>query len=82
MKTIELAGQGPNLPELLNLASEENLILRTADGREYLLAEVDDLERETELVRQNKELLELLESRSQAGKTYSIAEARKLLGIE
>jgi hypothetical protein len=82
VKTIELGSRVPSLSELLNLASEDNVILRTADGREYLLAEVDEFEREVALARQNKELMDLLDHRSQPSKTYTIAEVRKLLGIE
>jgi hypothetical protein len=82
MKTIELATAVPSLPELLDLASEDNVILRTADGREYLLAEVDEFEREVALVRQNQELMELLDRRSQPGKTYTLEETRKILGID
>jgi hypothetical protein len=82
MRTIELATGAPSLPELLNLASEDNVILRTADGKEYLLAEVDEFEREVALVRQNQELMELLDHRSRPSKTYTIEEAREILGIE
>ena len=40
MKTIELAGAAYDLPELLRLAGEGNLILRTEDGKEFVLAEL------------------------------------------
>jgi hypothetical protein len=82
VKTIDLATATPSLPDLLNIASEENVILRAADGREFVLAEVDDFEREVDLVRQNQELMELLDRRSRPSKTYTIDEARKLLGID
>ncbi len=82
MKTIDLATATPNLPDLLNLASKENVILRAADGREYVLAEVDEFEREVALVRQNQELMEFLDQRSRPSKTYTIDEARKTLGID
>jgi hypothetical protein len=82
VKTIDLTSGTPSVPELLNIASEDNVLLRTADGREYLLAEVDDFEREVALARQNQELMELLDQRSRPSKTYSIEEARKILGID
>lgn len=82
MRTIDLATGAPNLPDLLNLASEGNVILRAADGREYVLAEVDDFDREVALVRQNRELMEFLDQRSRPSKTYTIDEARKLLKID
>jgi hypothetical protein len=82
MKTVDLACGTPNLPTLLDMASEDNLILRTADGREYVLAEVDDFDREVALVRQNQELMEFLEQRSLPGQTYTIDEARKILELD
>lgn len=47
-----------------------------------LTAEDHDFEREVALVRQNQELMELLDRRSRPSKTYSIDEARRLLGID
>jgi len=60
-------------------AQEENLILRTADGREFVLAEIDDFSREIELTRQNEQLMSLLDSREQEKGTVSLAEARARL---
>ena len=82
MKTIDLTSGTPSVPELLNIASEDNVLLRTADGREYVLAEIDEFEREVALVRQNQELMELLDRRSRPSKTYTIEQARKILGID
>ncbi|HKI20977.1 MAG TPA: hypothetical protein VKA15_24000 [Isosphaeraceae bacterium] len=82
MKTVDLACGTPNLPTLLDMASEDNLILRTADGREYVLAEVDDFDREVALVRQNQELMEFLEQRSRPSQTYTIEEAREILELD
>ena len=41
-----------------------------------------EFEREVELVRQNQELMELLDQRSRPSKTYTIEQARKILGID
>jgi hypothetical protein len=82
LKTIDLVAGAPSLPDLLNLASEENVILRAADGREYVLAEVDDFEREVALVRQNQELMDFLDQRSRPSKTFTIDQARELLEID
>ena len=56
-------------------------LLCTADGKEFLLAEVDDFEQEVTLVRQQPELLEFLEQRSHSGRTLTLDEARKALGL-
>ena len=42
---------------------KENIILRTAEGREFILAEINDFDREIELSRQNQELMAFLEQR-------------------
>jgi predicted RNase H-like HicB family nuclease len=42
----------------------------------------EDFEREGVLVLQNQELMEFLDQRSRPSKTYTIDEARKLLGID
>ena len=47
MKTIELLSEAaPSLKELLELADQESLLLKTPDGREFILSEVDDLSQE------------------------------------
>jgi predicted RNase H-like HicB family nuclease len=40
-----------------------------------------EFEREVDLVRQNHELMEFLDQRSEPGQTYTIEEARAILGI-
>src|SRR5262245_19961425 len=82
MKTIDLTNGLPSLQELLDLAREENVILRSGDGREFVLAAVDDFDREIALVRQNEELMALLDQRPHADRTYTLDEARNALGIE
>jgi hypothetical protein len=59
----------------------DNLILKTEDGREFLLAEIDNFDREVELTRQNKELMSLLDRRGREKATVSLAEARARLGL-
>ena len=81
MKTVDVGKTGPSLHEVLKLADIENVVLRTADGREYVVAEVDDFDREVALVRQNDDLMRLLDERSRERGTVSVAEARRRLGL-
>ncbi len=80
MKTIVVAAHEQALHHLLEQASQENLILQTADGREFILAEIDDFDREAELTRQNEELMRLLDARGRERGAVSLAEARARLG--
>ncbi|MGA2063506.1 MAG: hypothetical protein ABSG86_00975 [Thermoguttaceae bacterium] len=57
------------------------MILRAPDGREFLLAEVDDLALEVAMVRRQPELMEFLTERSNAGPRSSLKEVRETLGL-
>jgi hypothetical protein len=79
MKTIDLTTNTSNLNEILALAVEETIIIKTADGKEFLLAEIDDFSQEIELVSQNEELMNFLKERSQDTKRYNLNQVRQLL---
>lgn len=82
MKTIDLTIELPSLEEILELASDQNIILKTTDGREFILAEVDDFDEEIELVRQHRELMEFLGQRSRKTKTFTLSQVREKLGLD
>lgn len=81
MRIIEVSENKLNINEILNSASTENVILKISDGREFILAEIDNFDRELELTRQNEELMDFLERRSEEGETYSLEEVKQQLGI-
>ena len=82
MKTIDIAQNEATVEELVQIAAKGPVVLRAADGKEFLLAEFDDLAHEAALIRQNAELMALLKERSLETKRYSLAEVRKNLGLE
>lgn len=82
MKTIKITDTSPNLGAILDLASDDNVILKTSDGREFVLAEVDSFDREIELVRQNQELMDFLEKRSEDQNVYTLDQAKQKLNIK
>jgi hypothetical protein len=59
----------------------ENVILRSPEGEEFILAEIDDFNREIELARQDRALMKFLEARARQTETASFEEARTLLGL-
>lgn len=81
MKTNELEAESPTLEDLLERADQESLLLRTTDGREFVLAEVDDLSVEIEQIRRNPDLVEFLDERSRSRASVSLSDARRLLGL-
>ncbi len=82
MKTVKLTKEPPSLVELLALASEDNLILITGEGQEFVLAEVGDLDDEIELVRHNQDLMSFLTQRSYDPKRYTLHQVREKLDLE
>jgi hypothetical protein len=81
MKTVTVSKRARGVNALLDQARRENIIVRSCDGREFILAEVDDFNREIELTRKNKKLMKLLDLRAQQTNTIPLAEAKKLLGL-
>lgn len=81
MKTVNVTAAS-RLAELLDLAEEESVLLKTPEGREFILSEVDDFDAEVEAVRQNRGLMEFLDQRSRTEKTYTIEEVRKKLDLD
>lgn len=81
MKTIPVSPRSKSINALLKQAKNSNIILKTTDGREFILAEINDFDREFELTRKNKKLMKFLDKRARETKTVSAAEARaRLLG--
>ncbi len=81
MKTITISRQARSVHALLRRARKENVILRSPEGEEFILAELDDFSREIELARQNRALMKFLDSRARQSETVSSRQARDLLGL-
>jgi hypothetical protein len=82
MKTIDVEQTAITLPELLRLATEDNLVLRDPNGKEFLLAEMDDFAAEVALVREQPELMAFLQQPSRSSRRYSLNEVRARLGLD
>ena len=81
MKTITVSTRAKTLVALLKRAKRGGLILRSPDGHEFILAEIDDFDREIELTRQNKKLMKLLDERGKQTETLKAAQVRAQLGL-
>src|SRR5207248_8314268 len=79
MKTIEVSPSAPTLVEVLDLAGEDNVILRTPEGRQFLLAEIDDFADEVAKVVQNESLMQLLAERSSDTSRVPLSQVREEL---
>ena len=72
MKTIHLSEIVPTLMEILAQADEATIILKTPEGREFVLAAVDNFAQEVALVGQNEELMQFLDQRSKETERYTL----------
>ena len=81
MKRISVSSKSRVLNGLLKRALKENIIIRARDGHEFVLAEIEDFNREIELTRQNDKLMKLLDARGQEKATVSLRETRRRLRV-
>lgn len=83
MKTISVSKTSRKLQALLKQAAhDKGLVLQTPDGREFLLAEVDQFDREVQLTRENKEIMTLLDRRGREKGGITLKEAKARLGLK
>ncbi len=95
MRMQTISAKSKTLSDLLKKARRKDLFLQSADGEQYVLARVtdlqaffvgssDDAEREIEMTRKNKRLSKFLDERGAASKTGKgklLAEVRRRLGL-
>ena len=79
MKTIDLAQQKLDVEQLLDLARQGPVLLLTAEGEEFCVAEADDFEREVEALRHSRAFQQFLDERSKDKRTISLEELEKAL---
>lgn len=82
MKTVSLLDLLAPLADLLEQAQEEALILKTPDGKEFVLAALDDFAHEVDLTRQNPALMALLDQRGQEKSTVKLSTLKAQLGLD
>lgn len=77
MIQVDLSKDQRSIQHLLDLANEDNLILRSSEGKEYILAELDDFDREIELMRNHPELMAFLDERYKEKAIYPLEEVKE-----
>ncbi len=88
MKTVDLLATPPTAEELLDLASEDSVLIRMPNGKAFLITEVDenrediaDFADEVARTRRNKALMALLAERSKEPGKYTLDQVRERLGL-
>jgi len=82
MKTVTVPKRAKGINGLLKQARRENLIVRSADGREFIVAEINDFHEEIELTRKNKKLMRFLDRQARQSKTILLEGVKAKLGLD
>jgi hypothetical protein len=82
MRKVNVSTKEKTINSLLKKAQKGGLILRSAEGQEFILAEINDFNREIELTQENKALMKLLDARGKQTKTVKPAGLKKQLGLD
>lgn len=81
MKTITIPPQATEVNAILAQARDEDVLVRTADGGEFMLTAVDDFDEELAQTRRSAKLMTLLDERAKQTKTIPLGEVKRQLGL-
>ena len=81
MKTIELTDASPDIASLLEQARVDDIVVRMADGSEFLLVAIDAFDREIARTCAGPWVMALLEVRAKQAATVTLEEAKRRLGL-
>ncbi len=81
MKTITVSPQATEVNALLEEARREDILVRAADGTEFMVTVVDEFDEEIAGTRRNARLMALLEERAKQAKTVPLDEVKRQLGL-
>jgi hypothetical protein len=81
MKSIKVVNPWADVSALLSQARQEDVIIRAEDGQEFVLAAIDDFDKEVMQTRRNEKLMALLDQCAQEPATMTLEEAKKALGL-
>lgn len=81
MKTISVPPTSTDVNVLLEQARDEDVLVRAADGTEFIVTLVDEFDEEIVRTRQNAKLMALLDERAKQTETVPLAEVKGQLGL-
>jgi hypothetical protein len=81
MKIIAIPAQATEVNALLEQARRQDLLLRSADGTEFMVTAVEDFDHELARTRQNAKLMALLDERAKQSRTIPLDEVKRQLGL-
>jgi len=82
MITIDLRQEKHSIDELLALATTKPLMIYDKEGNHYILEEIDEFEKEVEMLGNSEKFMKFLDERSKEKETMSISAVANRLGIK
>jgi hypothetical protein len=81
MKTITVPPQAVEVNAILSQARDEDVLVRTADGGEFMLTAIDDFDEEIVRTRRSDKLMALLDQRARQSETIPLDDVKRQLGL-
>ncbi len=81
MKRLTIPPQATEVNAFLDQARDEDILVRMADGTEFMVTVVDEFDEEVVRTRQNAKLMALLDHRSEQKHTVPLADVKRQLGL-
>jgi hypothetical protein len=81
MKTINLPQASEDVTRLLNEARQDDVVVKLADGSEFMVIAIDEFDQEIAKSRSNPRLMALLEARAAQTATVALDEVKRRLDL-
>jgi hypothetical protein len=81
VKTVTIPPQAAEVNALLEQARDEDVLVQTADGTEYVVTVVDEFDQEIARTRLNAKLMAMLDERAKQSQTIPLDEVKRQLGL-
>ena len=81
MKTVSIPPQAAEVNAFLEQARDGDILVRMADGTEFMVTVIDEFDEEVGRTRQNAKLMALLDERAKQEQTIPLADVKQQLGL-
>lgn len=81
MKTISIPPQATDVNVLLDQARDDDILVRAADGTEFMVTVVEEFDEEIARTWQNTKLMALLDERARQAQTVPLEDVKRHLGL-
>lgn len=79
MKTVNVSSNILSIKELLDMAKEESILVKTKDGESFVISSANEFDSEVELLGRNRKFLSMLDTFKSSDETIPIEEVEKNL---